>query len=82
MNKVEASNAIFFDEQVKQTKLLRVIARLVGFTFVSGTASALTLVLPASAFEEGIVIGPGIIAVSWVLGLTLIINITSNEDNK
>ena len=76
MNKVEARDAVFFDEQVKQTKLLRLIARLAGFTFVTGVASALVVVLPASMFDEGIMIGPGIVSVGWVLGLTLIVNIT------
>ena len=82
MTKVEARDAVFFDEQAKQTKLLRLITRLVGFTFVSAVASALTVVLPDSMFEDGVVIGAGIVAVGWVLGLALIINLTSDEDNK
>ena len=82
MTKVETRDAVFFDEQAKQTKLLRIIARLVGFTFVTGIASALAVVLPASMFDEGVMLGPGIVAVGWVLGLALIINLTSDEDNK
>ena len=82
MTKVETRDAVFFDEQAKQTKLLRLIARLVGFTFVSAVASALAVVLPASMFDEGVMLGPGIVAVGWVLGLALIISLTSDEDNK
>ena len=40
MNKVDARDEVFFDEKVKQTKLLRFIARAVGIQFVASIAGA------------------------------------------
>ena len=67
-------------EQRQQTKLLSIITRLIGFTFITGVAGSLLIVFSESITDDnGFILGMFIL-IGWLIGLMLLFDVTEVKD--
>jgi len=77
MAKVDVRDEVFFDEKVKQTKLLRFIARAVGIYFVASVTQGVYIGMSGGKND----MAPFFIALSvFIAGVAIVVNLTEDKD--
>ena len=66
-------------EQLQHTKLLRIIARLIGFTVITGVAGSILTVFSGSIINDnGFILGMFIL-IGWLIGLMFLFDVTETK---